>query len=808
MQDYPWLAPTGVSAHLPNFVALQQGWIASLYEIPQFKTLNANRPDLLTIKVQTVKREMQNTRVLPSEKVKYFRRELIDVIEKLWQTGESEPLKTAIEERLQKLTLSDPQKILVGLISLLPQPKRAGYFKTSFENQIQMLRQEPDLSDAVIQAQFQAEIHHLGDVPNTRDALLTAVTHLVKEESELISLLRAKLAMSVIDRDSDLVDALEENDIKQAVKIVGEAHDECFDVAAENEAGYTERFLKSLGHGWTGATKEERGLVAKYLERVFKAMKNEERVLEAREVPVAHDLFTIQEIIPELGVYRGILGGDCSTTHSFAFPFSPLERVFLIFDKNGAPMHLYFAGTILQTNRTPTFYLHDIAGPALTKEVQGIVLHALWETREQFGTKHMTLPTRVVREANAGEEPSKSPRIMALIEDLESYIGEQVNQKYLDTDVRQFLGQLPGSAYDYDSPEFNAQAHLFVPRKGMLDGLQVVVVGHEPKVEEKPEEPLSPKDVFLRLLDLLAGEEKPEMFFDDLGIERAETERILALVNNAAHMRLDAYYKAMRTEFATHGIELSEKYMRKHSRYFLLGHLNAEDACLTDDQNLKDRTVQFTIETIRRGRVRDFAYDLVAKHHNFFNQNQEFQEYVSSIPLRGEDHLLRVERLLAGGVDPSLISWNVDRVTNVIAGNFELLQYHAIRWFMANDANANSPQYLALLAKALHNEKHKSDETSLIAVTQLLKVRTNDAGVNKSLLATVKHDENVQIAYRAAIALIENGDRHKKAHALLAENQNNQKIPKDLLAHGNRLLADLGPIDCAAEVANKEAKKK
>ena len=57
-------------------------------------------------------------------------------------------------------------------------------------------------------------------------------------------------------------------------------------------------------------------------------------------------VLTLVEVHPLLSVFRGYIGGDCATSCSFAYPYSPEEKVFFILNKKGEDVG-YLNGTIV-----------------------------------------------------------------------------------------------------------------------------------------------------------------------------------------------------------------------------------------------------------------------------------------------------------------------------------------------------------------------------------------------------------------------------------------------------------------------------
>lgn len=772
MERYPWLAPTGISGHLPNYVGLQQQWLPQLYGNAQFKSLSQSRPAAISFNVQEVIYEEGEVSVLRPEALKSFREEIGRQLIAHPSFEDERLLTDEIVTRLRVQRESDPRAVVAGLVHCLPQARRAEFFKLGdTEAQLDALERASDLTDDVVGQSFRAE-GRLAGRPLTKRFLLQDARESLLRERELISLLRVQLALMAVDEGP-----------REAAEAIREAPEKVFDLADPSNHRHLETLLSRL------RSAEPQG--KSYADQLFKVLKASERKSERGQITRYRDLFTLQEMPPEIAVYRGVIGGDCSLTASYAFPFSPMERVYFLFDPNGAPIRAYVAGTIVEAGGKQTLYLHDVAGPALNKEMQARILHAMFQARKIIGVEQITLPTVVVRDANAGQEPTQVPELYQLIRDMDRFlIQHELPQNYLDIELRTFLGSLPSSGIEYDSPQGNGVGLVFAPDAQISNGLHVTASSNGHEIEEAEPRTLSQKDAFLRILDLLAGEEHPEHFFEDLGFEREEVQRILRVANNDRRAPLDEYYRELESEFQKYGISWSQKFLRKNARYFIFGHLVAPDATSSTTEGMREKTVQYVIETVQRGRARDVAYALIERQPDFFNGNVQFQEYVSGIPLRGEENVKRVKRLLKAGVELRLIFGDKkrERMTE-LAGcrNSELLVL-AMRWLQKEPGAESSSDLTLFYAQMLDNEKHDSDDASLFAVERLMERRTQEATVIESLLKTVRKDANEQIAYRAAVALLRNGIQDAHALKLIEKHSSNHSISEGLRAEGNAAL--------------------
>jgi hypothetical protein len=86
------------------------------------------------------------------------------------------------------------------------------------------------------------------------------------------------------------------------------------------------------------------------------------------------------------------------------------------------------------------------------------------------------------------------------------------------------------------------------------------------------------------------------------------------------------------------------------------------------------------------------------------------------------------------------------------------------------------------------NAPEGDDSLSLKTVKLLMDVRTQNATVNEQLQLSVDEEEDVTIAYRAAIALLRNGVTHAPAVELIQQNAANNELSQALLKAGKDAL--------------------
>ncbi|MEK7690970.1 MAG: hypothetical protein AAB425_08110 [Bdellovibrionota bacterium] len=159
------------------------------------------------------------------------------------------------------------------------------------------------------------------------------------------------------------------------------------------------------------------------------------------------------EVPPVLGIFRGCVGGDCSTQYSFPFPNDPDERVFFIEDPESGAIKGYITGTLVDTDQGPAFYTITANGPGLSTSdtinaLQGLNLHL-----EELGAKHLLLPPQSLHKGLLN-----FPSVRAAYG--QSVGPGSIGIRYRNPAIRRILEQ---NGSDYDSMDQNKIGQFFQP---------------------------------------------------------------------------------------------------------------------------------------------------------------------------------------------------------------------------------------------------------------------------------------------------------------------------------------------------------
>ena len=108
----------------------------------------------------------------------------------------------------------------------------------------------------------------------------------------------------------------------------------------------------------------------------------------------------ITQVLPQLGIFRGCTGGDCSSQYSFPYPNDPNEMVFFIDDPTNDPekgtekkLKGYVSATQVKLpNGENALYVITISGNKVNAEDTEMILRGLAAKKQELGVSHILLP--------------------------------------------------------------------------------------------------------------------------------------------------------------------------------------------------------------------------------------------------------------------------------------------------------------------------------------------------------------------------------------------------------------------------------
>lgn len=172
---------------------------------------------------------------------------------------------------------------------------------------------------------------------------------------------------------------------------------------------------------------------------------------------VKNDIF-LEEVPPLVGIFRGFIGGDCSSQYSFPYPNDPHERVFFVKKiKNGKEkLKGYVSATEVLVNNQKALYVVTISGSKLGAGDTELILRGLDRAKDMLGVRYIVLPQPQKLEDLINFKPIRSV--------YEEYIkkGKLVSIIYQHKDLRNKIQKFVSSynSADYDHMKNNSKGSI------------------------------------------------------------------------------------------------------------------------------------------------------------------------------------------------------------------------------------------------------------------------------------------------------------------------------------------------------------
>ncbi len=397
---------------------------ATLYEqlnkLPDFQTAMKSRPPLVEIVISDPSSHSPDLDIIhspstPEDKAQAesWKKGLIERTRKFFlaETGKGPraPPHTEVHARLQTElksleTSGSMNGFLTGLINSLPPTQRGAIFKMPLEQQLQALAHE--LPEDVIASGFRASNFGITAGHLSKEEALKMLRSRIQSEAEL----RDLLSLWLLTSEGGSIDAIPATLKKQAQRIIDETP-------------------------------------------LLKAKFKTAAAAPPAQKPSASLL--LREVPPQIAVFRGCAGSDCSTKYSFGYPWDPMERVFYVWDEKGA-LKGYVSTTLVESGVKRALYVHTINGKRLSAANTEAVLSALHSQKSALGADEILLPV----EGKVGENINFKE-----IQDVLRHHTKgapEVLISYLNAKTRETLDQASTGKYDLMSK--NKTAVTFHPK--------------------------------------------------------------------------------------------------------------------------------------------------------------------------------------------------------------------------------------------------------------------------------------------------------------------------------------------------------
>ncbi len=438
-----------------------------------------------------------------------------------------------------------------------------------------------------------------------------------------------------------------------------------------------------------------------------------ERVDEKNTVEEIINRIEIRELPVFPALFRGELGGDCSTSHSWTYPLSPFDRIFSV--TIGEKEVGYVGGTMVTVNGKPTFYLRDVASGNLKAKHIEQIWSGFYHAQKLLGVEQIILANE-----KKLHDVNNTAEFQTEIHKWYQQDKKSASIVYNPIDVQiraQFLSPKVSSS-GYDSAEGNTYGILMQERPEVLQQYRVEQIENK-VIDYKPIEKLSKQNIYNLLLRALNGDSS---YLEDVREEqRFQFVEMQRSFLNVSHYALDAYYSDVEKHLQQHDISLSQKLVHDWQDLFAAGHLIAEDSVLVPMEGRSPWlkwTVDFVVMTIMRSPNSDVAYQAVRRNPSLFQESEKFKSMVESIITpHGDATVLdpvareRLRRLLDAGIDLcAMFNLTVEQIKMLIESSFgwKFADYYKIRrieQFTQNPLIKIEKEYLNSLEAFFQAEK-------------------------------------------------------------------------------------------------------
>ncbi|USN51242.1 MAG: HEAT repeat domain-containing protein [Myxococcales bacterium] len=322
------------------------------------------------------------------------------------------------------------------------------------------------------------------------------------------------------------------------------------------------------------------------------------------------------EVPPLIGIFRGCVGGDCSSQYSFPYPNDPHERVFFIKSlKKKDQLKGYVSATevslTINGKLEKALYIHTISGVNVTAQEAELILRGFEKIKYQFGVNYIVLPI-----SKNIASLINYPSIMGVYK---AHINgaEEVDISYQNKNLRLAIQNYsPASGYnrgDYDHIDNNLTGIVLSFEQGNQVDANVSIGGEINN--NNHDYPLSKAELSEFILELEASnrsntvyrilntlkskEEFGTQYIKDIQyfstLIKNKNDRIFNALNKNNNLKtVEAYESLLLGKLKTLGLESS--YLDKNPELTIFGRVNCIDAFL--EQNL-DETVRLALKDTR-----------------------------------------------------------------------------------------------------------------------------------------------------------------------------------------------------------------
>lgn len=538
------------------------------------------------------------------------------------QYPDSKALDRAMVELFRSTGLGS-QGLLTGLIQSLPADAKATAFKLPSEEKLEYVKQH--LTNEDLKAKFRTTVYKPEEI--TVPHLLGEYQRLEDAEKKLgkMAMFREWRKAGASSKTSE--DALSKLAIWNAERVQSSLEGLTADGLALDgkDAKRFRDVVQAATHAHLkGATEEVQGFAWR-----------------------PKSTFTIEEVSPNIGIFRGCMNSDCSTAYAYGYPYSPSERTYLVRDETGKLLTAVYA-TAVEADGKSGLYIHDLGSPKLSASLSGDIFKAFYSAKDRLGFAHVLLTERDMHHSQfkksveaVASDAGKVPL---------SYSDSQTRNKIGDTLVEHIGPTRYGADYPkkYDLPEANQTARVFVPKTNDKERVELHLTQFQEPVFNA--HPLSDSERTELFLDFLARDNmelSKAALKLDIAPEAKENvaNEIKAALLNYERRPVKDHLKHLEQVMVSHGMHPDSSVLTGKAHSLAQGFLKSPDCWQGPDSSVSKQSMEF-ITQLAKENPADPLIKTVTEAHPEIVRTSAFEKLFRSFVKDNAFSMAKAEKLL------------------------------------------------------------------------------------------------------------------------------------------------------------------
>lgn len=607
-------------------INIQLNGVAALRkQFPDYDKWMLEKPDPLTFEIFTTSTEKSSVPVLRHEVHQYinmavaalFQDESAKLAKSLSDVKKLSQLQARALEILRDslLEMQTPTRgLFTGLATILPANEKGTYFKLGdIQQQLQFLENLHISDEDLRKSSFRAETIGLNSVDVTYQQVLEVARKRVKAVNKVFIALSYFKTLQKTSEYKSLT-TLDATD---------------FDFALKNSSDFITEVLELLNSKKSGSVNSKNLRYADLISNFQDSFSRLQFSFETRDL-VKKELFgTVYEVHPHLGVHRGCIGGDCSTSRSPMFPYSPWEHVFYIKNKEGG-FAGYVSATRVVSKGLSSFYVKDISGSNLSPELAEAVLIGFNKVHSYYGSERLLIATP---EFTNGQ--NHFPLLKAALGRFNSR-GEKVEVEFPDKEVRTFIGKSEStfaSTSAYDSVEVHKRAIVFPDKVSPTTRYE-----YSSKKGTLPSlEPKTQAELILEALQHISIDRRMN-YTHFPWLNRRDLELAQSLIRNDYSHKIAEHHEQLKNYFTNLGLAYNRNFQEKYAPLLQTGILAAPDAFTVRNKTLVAETEKLWIRMAKLHKNYASFMPVGLQNLSTLQNSPRFQDLISLYKDRLQPH--------------------------------------------------------------------------------------------------------------------------------------------------------------------------